>query len=136
MSGDSVTITCVECSTGGKVDVSLTGFSISEITEVAAFKKVKPQLQVDLSGFTAHIDLDVELAATKTFVKTLFYTETPLGIGFDTTIVTAEVGALIAIDLVFSVDANIDLEGGYEVDIPSAAATIDLFGGKVTNTSL
>jgi hypothetical protein len=118
----SLELTCVECWTSGTVTAKLTTEDI-----------IKPVVRLEFNEVEAYIDLDLKASASATYAVTLFSTESPVGLGLP----DLDVGLVFSLDLVFSVSAFVDLQGGFYVKLANDAyLDTDLFGGAIADSFL
>ncbi|KAJ8105199.1 hypothetical protein ONZ43_g7521 [Nemania bipapillata] len=116
-----LSVTCLECYTHGTVTAKVTDKDI-----------IHPVLRLTFSGVEAYASLGVAASAGQTFSITLFSSDTPIGIG----ITGLDVGVVFFVDLVFSLDAAIDLSAGFSVSIPDDAfLEANIFKGDVDDSS-
>ena len=118
----SLSVTCVECWTKGDVTASLTTEDIFE-----------PVVRLDFRGVEAYVDIEVKTSAKATYSINLFSTENPLGLSLP----DLDIGVMFHVDLVFSVDAIIDLEGGFHIALADDAyLEAAIFGGDIKDSFL
>ncbi|EFX05274.1 hypothetical protein CMQ_3343 [Grosmannia clavigera kw1407] len=97
----SVKLECIECSTTGTVSAKIKGSIL------------KPKLRLDFSGVAAFIDLGVKVADKATYTYTIFSSESPVGISLH----DVSLGLVFYVDLVLSLSAEVELEGGFFVQV-------------------
>ena len=121
---DSVglSVMCVECWTKGVVTAELTTEDI-----------FKPVVRLAFAGVEAYLDIAVAAHAGATYAITLFATESPLGLSLP----DLDIGLVFSLDLVFSVSATVELEGGFYVKLADDAyLDTDLFSGDIADSFL
>ncbi|KAK3692661.1 hypothetical protein B0T22DRAFT_21626 [Podospora appendiculata] len=117
----SLSVTCINCWTKGVVTAKLS----EDI--------VKPSVRLDFTGVEAYVDVGVDVSDGAVYAVNLFSSETPLGLGFP----GLSVGLVFYVDLVFSLTAKIDLEGGFYVKLADDAfLEASIFGGDITDSFL
>lgn len=115
----ALSVTCLECWTKGIVTAKLTTEDI-----------IEPVIRLDFEGVEAYVDLDISTSAAATYAINLFSTETPLGLSLP----GLDIGLVFYVDLVFSLSATIDLEGGFYVKLEDDAyLETDVFTGDITD---
>ncbi|KAL5612993.1 hypothetical protein BROUX41_003930 [Berkeleyomyces rouxiae] len=100
--GVSISARCVECHIDGTVSVDLSNENL-----------INPVLRMDFVGVKAWIELGLIVTGGKTFTLNLYTSQSPIGIGFP----GLNVGVLLFVDLVLDVDAEIDITGGFYVEL-------------------
>lgn len=115
---------CTKCCTSGDITASLTDDTV-----------VNPTLRFDLKGVSAFVELDVVANGDASFNIPLFRIPPgPLGFSIPN---GPSLGLTFQIDLVFNVAANLDLSGGFFVQLPDDAFfEASLLDGALTNVSL
>ncbi|KAJ2890784.1 hypothetical protein MKZ38_001341 [Zalerion maritima] len=150
--GNIVNLTCNECLLDGQVTFTF----LEEVQEffdetiilpidpvgdaanlIQALDEVgRATARVELKGFKAHFDLGLSMASGDSFAFTLISVPI-IGVVLPPTGTTKiiEAGLIAAIDLVFSADTEIDIEGGFEVSIPDGAFfELGINNGEIIDT--
>ncbi|KAI0201494.1 hypothetical protein F4808DRAFT_425331 [Astrocystis sublimbata] len=118
---EKLSITCLDCSTHGTVTAAVTNHHL-----------IHPKLKLSFSGVEAYASVGVEVGEKRTFSVPLFESETPFGIGID----GLDVGVRFFVDLVFDVDAALEVAAGFQVSVPDGAfVEADFFKGDVDDSS-
>jgi hypothetical protein len=92
-----------------------------------------PSLKLTFSGVQAYASLGVRVSDSDTFSVNLFKSKSPIGIGFK----GLDVGVVLIVDLVFSLDAGIDLSAGFTVTVPDGSyVQVDFLSGEINESSL
>jgi hypothetical protein len=100
-------------------------------TIVAAFDL---DIRVDFEDVGGHFEFDIQAAAGNSYSIPIFESEVGVGIAVSEDVT---VGLLLAIDLVFSLDAAIDVEAGFEFSLPQGTfITVDSLTGDIVDKSL
>ncbi|TPX15560.1 uncharacterized protein E0L32_004258 [Thyridium curvatum] len=116
----SLAVTCRECYTRGTVTARLTDERI-----------IDPAVRLDFRGVEAYVDLEVAASAGATYAINLFTSNSPVGLGFP----GLSVGVVFYVDLVFSLDAAVDLTGGFYVRLADDAfLEASIFEGAVVDS--
>ncbi|KAK8117295.1 uncharacterized protein PG998_005576 [Apiospora kogelbergensis] len=111
-----LSITCLDCETKGSITAKLWE------------DKLHPSLRLQFNDVEAHILLGLNTTAATTISVTLFASNTPIGLHYP----GLTVGVVFFVDLVFDLDARIDMTGGFTVKIAKDAfLQTDLFKGDV-----
>jgi hypothetical protein len=112
---------CNECWTKGRV--------VAEIWE----DLLNPSLELSFFDAEAYVDLSLNLSAKAWVMVDLFATQSPVGVKVNG--LTA--GLVFIVDLVFTVEAEVDMSGGFWVKLPDAAFfDLDLFSGELEESNL
>lgn len=115
----SLSVVCVDCWTKGTVSAKLT----EDI--------VDPTVRLDFHGVEAYVDIDVDITAGAAYALNLFTSQSPLGLGFP----GLSLGLVFYVDLVFALTAEIDLEGGFYVQVEEGSfLETSILGGDVTDS--
>ncbi|KAM7207357.1 hypothetical protein V8F20_002237 [Naviculisporaceae sp. PSN 640] len=115
----SLSVVCVDCWTKGIVSAKLT----EDI--------VDPTVRLDFHGVEAYVDIDVDITAGAAYAVNLFTSQSPLGLGFP----GLSLGLVFYVDLVFALTAEIDLEGGFYVQVEEGSfLETSILGGDVTDS--
>ncbi|KAF7906720.1 hypothetical protein EAF00_000999 [Botryotinia globosa] len=133
-------IKCVDCRTWGTAVVTNTVAEISGniIEEVLEFlehpyetivEAASLECLISLEDVGGHIELNVFAAESATYTLNIF----EAGLIADISILdTVSVGLNVFLDLVISVDAQVDLSAGFEFSFPEGASlTVDLLAGAI-----
>ncbi|CCD45764.1 hypothetical protein BofuT4_P047820.1 [Botrytis cinerea T4] len=133
-------IKCVDCRTWGTAVVSNTVAEISSniIEEVIEFlehpyetiiEAANLECLISLEDVGGHIELNVFAAESATYTLNIF----EAGLIADISLLdTVSVGLNVFLDLVISVDAQVDLSAGFEFSFPEGASlTVDLLAGAI-----
>ena len=135
----------MDCRTWGNAVVSSAGVQkdeslIGEIVEffehpidaiVSAFDL---DVRVDFENVGGHIELDVKAAAGASVSIPIFESDISAGIPCSEDV---SVGLFLAVDLVFAVDAAIDVEAGFEFSLPEGTyITVDPLTGDIVDKNL
>ena len=100
-------VVCKTCYTKGTIGAT-----------VVNAEELKPSLRLDFSDLEAYVDLAVAVTDAATYTVNLFTSNTPIGFG----IAGLDCGIIFAVDLVFSLSAEIDISGGgFYVTLPSGS---------------
>lgn len=100
-------------------------------TIVAAFDL---DIRVDFEDVGGHFEFDIQAAAGNSYSIPIFESEVGVGIAVSEDVT---VGLLLAVDLVFSLDAAIDVEAGFEFSLPQGTfITVDSLTGDIVDKSL
>lgn len=135
----------MDCRTWGNAHVSTAGarkhkgligdiFSFFKNPIDAIVSAVDLNIRVDLESVGAHIELDVKAAKGASVSIPLFESELEVGIACGADV---DVGLLLAIDLVLSVDAAIDVKAGFEFSLPEGTfLTVNPLTGHIVDKNL
>jgi hypothetical protein len=94
---------------------------------------VKPKLKVEFDDFEAYMDLNVNISSSDTYTKTLFRSETPVGISTD----LFNLGVVFYVDLVFSLTAEVDFSAGFYITMDDGAyLEANIFGDDISSHDL
>lgn len=119
-----MTVVCTKCCTKGDITASLTD---DEITN--------PTLRFDLKGVEAYVELDVVANGDSSFSLPLF--QLPPGLLGFAIPSGPSIGLTFQVELVFNVAANLDVHGGFFVQLPEDAFfEASIMDGALTNVSL
>ncbi|EPE10177.1 hypothetical protein F503_05272 [Ophiostoma piceae UAMH 11346] len=100
-------VVCKTCYTKGTIGATIINM-----------EELKPSLRLDFSDMEAYVDLSVAVTDSATYTVNLFTSNTPIGFG----VAGIDCGIIFAVDLVFSLSAEIDISGGgFYVSLPSGA---------------
>ncbi|KAL2886221.1 hypothetical protein HOO65_060051 [Ceratocystis lukuohia] len=100
--GIRISARCVECQTQGTVNFQLTNEDV-----------INPVLRIDFTSVKAWIEVGLIVSGGKAFSLNLYSSQTPIGIG----VPGLNIGVLLFVDLVIDVDAEIDMTGGFFVEL-------------------
>lgn len=118
----SLSVTCVECWTNGTITADLTTEDI-----------VKPIVRLAFDGVEAYLDLNIQTSDSATYSITLFSTDSPLPLSLP----GLDIGLIFSIDLVFSVSASVDMEGGFYLKLANDAyLDTSIFDGEIVDSLL
>ena len=135
----------MDCRTWGNAVLSSTGVHkdeslIGEIIEffehpvdsiAAAFDL---DIKVDFENVGGHLELDIKAAAGASVSIPIFESDISAGIPCSKDV---SVGLFLAVDLVFAVDAAIDVEAGFEFSLPEGTyLTVDPLTGDIVDKNL
>lgn len=91
-------------------------------------------VRVDFQNVGGHFEFDIEAEAGTSISLSIFESELVTGIPLS---VDVSVGLLLAVDLVFSLDAEIDVSAGFEFSLPEGSfITVDPLTGDIVDKSL
>ena len=91
-------------------------------------------IRVDFENVGGHMEFGIEAAAGTSISIPIFESELVTGIAAS---VDVSVGLLLAVDLVFSLDAAIDVEAGFEFSLPEGSfITVDPLTGDIVDKNL
>lgn len=91
-------------------------------------------VRVDFQNVGGHFEFDIEAEAGTAISLSIFESELVTGIPLS---VDVSVGLLLAVDLVFSLDAEIDVSAGFEFSLPEGSfITVDPLTGDIVDKSL
>lgn len=94
---------------------------------------INPTVRLDFTGVEAYVDMEVAMSAGASYSINLFTSNSPIGLGFP----GLSVGVVFYLDLVFSLTDQLDLEGGFYVQLPdNAYLEASVFGGEITDSFL
>jgi len=112
-------VTCIECWTKGVVTANLKNEDV-----------INPVMRLDFNGVEAFVDLGVKAAGGATYAVNLFSSQDPSGLG----IPGLSLGLMFHLDLVFSLSSDIDLTGGFYVNLADGSfLETEVFTGDVTD---
>lgn len=81
-----------------------------------------------------YVELDVILTGAMTYTLSLYNSETPVGIAIGDEL---QAGIIVSMDLILSSEAEIDLTGGFHIQLDDGVAfQLALFSQNVTDTNL
>jgi hypothetical protein len=92
------------------------------------------QLSFQFDGLELYMQLDTALSGGATYTLNLYTSETPIGVasGQDN-----EIGIIFAIDLILSVEAEIDISSGFHIKLNDGVAiNIAMFGQNISSVTL
>ena len=114
-------VTCLDCYTAGTVSVDI-------------WEDIfRPSLEFKFQDTSAYVLMGVNISAGENVAINLFSSQSPIGVG----IPGLSVGVYFAIDLIFSLSANMVLSGGFFVEFPeSASLELGIFDGQLDDSSL
>lgn len=116
-----MTVTCIECRSQGIVTV--------EVWE----DFFDPTLQFSFKDAEFYVDVAVNISAAQWVAIDLFASQTPIGIR----VPGLTVGVVFIIDLVFSLEEQLDVSGGFWVKLPDEAfIEAGVFSGDIGDTNL
>ncbi|KAK8076734.1 hypothetical protein PG994_004006 [Apiospora phragmitis] len=111
-------ITCIDCETKGSVTAKLW----EDI--------LHPSLRLQFNQVEAYILLGLNASASTTVSVNLFASNSPIGLHYP----GLSVGVVFFVDLVFSLNATIDMSGGFYIKLADDAfLQADIFGGDVSD---
>ncbi|OCL04413.1 hypothetical protein AOQ84DRAFT_416306 [Glonium stellatum] len=88
------------------------------------------QLRFEFDGMELYMLLDTILSVGATYTLNLYSSETPIGIHDE----NLEVGVIFSIDLILSVDAQIDISSGFHIKLEDGVAIdIAMFGKDISS---
>jgi hypothetical protein len=91
-------------------------------------------VRVDFENVGGHMEFDIQAAADISYSIPIFESEVGVGIPCSEDVTF---GMLLAIDLVFSLDAAIDVEAGFEFSLPEGTfITVDPLTGDIVDKNL
>lgn len=145
--GDAVhlEVECVDCRTWGSALITTAGASKDEsiIGDIISFFKSPVDaivsafdldVKVSFEDCGGHFEFDIYASDTVSYSFPMFESETIVGIDVSEDV---SFGLLLAIDLVFSLTAEIDVEAGFEFSFPDGAyLTIDALTGDIVDQGL
>ncbi|KAL1891471.1 hypothetical protein Cpir12675_004948 [Ceratocystis pirilliformis] len=100
--GVRISAKCIECQTQGTVNFQLTNEDV-----------IHPVLRIDFTSVKAWIEVGLIVSGGKAFSLNLYSSQTPVGIG----VPGLNIGVLLFVDLVIDIDAEIDMTGGFFVEL-------------------
>ncbi|KAK0722988.1 hypothetical protein B0T26DRAFT_811572 [Lasiosphaeria miniovina] len=116
----SLSVVCVDCWTKGTVTAKL----LEDLFD--------PSVRLEFSAVEAYVDVAVAVTSGATYSVNLFTSNSPVGLGFP----GFSIGLVFYVDLVFSLTAAVDLEGGFYVKVADGAfLEASVFGGEITKSS-
>ncbi len=118
-----MSVKCKTCYTKGSVKASMKDTSL-----------IKPTMRLDFSSVEAYVDLALSVSESSVYSVNLFTTQAPLGIGYD----SFSVGVVFAVDLVFTLSEQIEIDGGGFYVQVGAGAFIEtsLLTGEIVSSSM
>lgn len=118
-----IIVTCVKCCTSGTITAAINDDDILD-----------PSFRIDLRGMSAFVDLDISATGAATFAIPLL----PSPAKFLTSLVRGvEADLGFTIDLVFDVQAGLEIRGGFAVAFPDDVFfEAGLFDGAMGNLNL
>jgi hypothetical protein len=138
-------VECVDCRTWGTAVVTTSGVSKDEdiIGDIISFfenpvdtivSAFDMDIKIEFEDCGGHFEFDIVAADTVSYSFPIYESSTPVGIACSEEV---SVGLVLAIDLVFSLTAEIDLEAGFEFSFPEGAyITVDPLGGDIVDHGL
>lgn len=118
----SLALTCLECYLAGTVTAS-----VVDSDDLA--------LRLDFADVEGYFDLGLTVSDTATYTYTIYSTESPVGVSFTSGVVDVSIGLVLYVDLVFSLSAEVDLEGGFTVQIADGSyLETDILAGTISNS--
>jgi hypothetical protein len=91
-------------------------------------------VRVDLGGVGGHVELDIKAAAGASVSIPIFESDISVGIPCSEDI---DIGLFLAVDLVFALDAAIDVEAGFEFSLPEGTyITVDPLSGSIVDKNV
>ena len=91
-------------------------------------------VKIEFEDCGGHFEFDILAADTVSYSFPIYESVTPVGIACSEEVT---IGLILAIDLVFSLTAEIDLEAGFEFSFPEGAyITVDPLGGDIVDQGL
>ncbi|KAK7917966.1 hypothetical protein PG985_009840 [Apiospora marii] len=111
-------ITCIDCETKGSITANLWE------------DLLHPSLRLQFNQFEAYILLGLNASASTTVSVNLFASNSPIGLHYP----GLSVGVVFFVDLVFSLNAHIDMSGGFYVKLADEAfLQASIFKGDVSD---
>ncbi|KAK8061176.1 hypothetical protein PG997_015397 [Apiospora hydei] len=111
-------ITCIDCETKGSITAKLWE------------DLLHPSLRLQFNGVEAYVFLGLNASASTTVSVNLFASNSPIGLHYP----GLSVGVVFFVDLVFSLNATIDMSGGFYIKLADDAfLQADIFGGDVSD---
>ena len=91
-------------------------------------------IRVDFENVGGHFEFDIEAEVGTSISLSVFESDLVTGIPCS---VDVSVGLLLAVDLVFAIDAEIDFTAGFEFSLPEGSfITVDPLTGDIVDKSL
>lgn len=91
-------------------------------------------IKIEFEDVGGHFEFDIVASDTVSYSLPIYMSSTPVGVACSEEVT---VGLVLAIDLVFSLTAEIDLEAGFEFSFPEGAfITVDPLGGHIVDHGL
>ena len=89
--------------------------------------------EIDFQDLAGHFEFDVSFASSGSFTFPLFHPITPLGASIDGN----QIGFVFTIDLIFSVDGQLDATTGFDISWPNTTTiTVDPLKGQIMEMDL
>lgn len=88
---------------------------------------------VNLTDLEIYMEIDTILAASMTYTFNIYQSETIVGVTLDNDFL---LGAVFSIDLIFSVDSEIDIRSGFHVRFDNIITQIALFSEEASKIDL
>lgn len=88
---------------------------------------------VNLTDLEIYMEIDTILAASMTYTFNIYQSETIVGVTLDQDFL---LGAVFSIDLIFSVDSEIDIRSGFHVRFDNIITQIALFSEEASKIDL
>lgn len=135
-------VECVDCRTWGSAVISTAGVNKNDdiIGDIISFfehpvdtiiEAFDLDVKIDFENVGGHFDFNLFASDTVSYSFPIFQTETPVGCAVSEEV---SVGLVLAIDLVFSLTAAIDLDAGFEFSFPEGAyITVDPLSGHIVD---
>jgi hypothetical protein len=138
-------VECLDCRTWGSAVISTAGVKKHDdiIGDIISFfehpvdtivEAFDLDVKIDFKNVGGHFDFELFASDTVSYSFPIFETETPVGGAISNEV---SVGLVLAIDVVFSLTAAIDLEAGFEFSFPEGAyITVDPLSGHIVDHGL
>lgn len=88
---------------------------------------------VNLTDLEIYMEIDTILAASMTYTFNIYQSKTIVGVALDEDFL---LGAVFSIDLIFSVDSEIDIRSGFHVRFDNIITQIALFSEEASKIDL
>ena len=94
-------------------------------------------VQFKIDGLELYMDLELVLSAGATYSLPLFRSETPIGVGASTGNADVFAGAVLAVDLLLDIHAQIDIRGGFHLKVDDTIVIdLEMFSKKISHVTL
>lgn len=94
-----------------------------------------PEYNVDVSlaDVDIYMEIDTVLAKGITYTFKIYQSETLAGVALGNGLL---LGAVFSVDLIFSVNGQIDIQSGFHIHFDNVRTQIDLFGDEASDLNL
>lgn len=140
-----IVVECLDCRSWGNAHVSTSGVHKDEglLGDIVSFLEnpidaivsaFDMDVRVDFENVGGHMEFDIEAAAGTAVSISIFESDIITGIAAS---VDVSVGLCLSVDLIFSIDAEIDVTAGFEFSLPEGSfITVDPLTGDIVDKSL